>query len=251
MTCSNRAACPRDRAPVTETIALEETWTVKAVSKSDTGEHEPQRETTPQPQPQPKTNLMPRLLTFAVGLAAVGAIAATTWVYVETQRDIVRMSTDIAQIRLSLELFGRQQPASGAPGAPGAATLPLDGSTADQLLDLSNRLAILEESWRNQASTGASAALPAIGATAPGGPMTDCMPPGTRFLVASGDEYPICGTPGVIAVTSVNPGYVVFQDGTTIANGGNAGLKGTTCTLAVVSSNADGMDGYAELRVSC
>lgn len=220
---------------------MEETSTVKAVSKSDIGEHELLRGTAPA-----KTNLMPRLLTFAVGLAAIGAIAATTWVYVETQRDIVRMSTDIAQIRLSLELFGRQQPASGAPSAAAA---PLDGSTANQLLDLSNRLAILEESWRNQPP--ATAALPATGATSPGGPLTDCMPPGTRFLVSSGDEYPICGTPGVIAVTSVNAGYVVFQDGTTIANGGNAGLKGTTCTLAVVSSNADGMDGYAELRVSC
>jgi len=223
---------------------LEETWTVPGVSKSDTGEHEP----VTQPVPAPKTTLMPRLLTFATGLAAVAAIAATTWVYVETQRDIVRISTDIAQIRLSLELYGRQQPASGAPASP--TTAPLDGAASNQLLDLSNRLAILEESWRNQPP--AAAALPAIGTGATStGPTSDCMPAGTRFLVSSGDEYPICGTPGVIAVTSVNAGYVVFQDGTTIANGGNAGLKGTTCTLAVVSSNADGMDGYAELRVSC
>ncbi|KKB85290.1 hypothetical protein VW29_07005 [Devosia limi DSM 17137] len=204
------------------------------MSKSAPGAHDPSPETAP----ASRTTLAPRLLSFAVGLAAIGAIAASTWVYVATQRDIVRMSTDIAQIRLSLELFGRQQPGGGAP-AP---------SLDQRLLDLSNRLAILEDSWRNQPA----AALPAIGTGATSaGPTSDCMPAGTRFLVASGDEYPICGTTGIIAVTSVNPGYVVFQDGTTIANGGNAGLKGTACTLAVVSSSADGMDGYAELRVSC
>jgi hypothetical protein len=179
---------------------------------------------------------------FAVGLAAVAAIAASAWVYAETQRDLNRVATDIAQIRLSLQLFGQQR--------PGDIAVP----ASDTLQDLSNRLAILEENWRGQAPAGGTAALPATaGATtaATTGPQTDCIPQGKRFLVASGDSYPICGTPAVVDVTEVAATYVSFKDGTIITAGGNAILTGTQCTLAVVSSGADGMTGYAELRVAC
>jgi hypothetical protein len=193
----------------------------------------------------PKPPLISRLFIFVVGLVAVAAIAATAWVYAETQRDIVRISTDIAQIKLSLELYGRQSPGDAAPAA-----------SSDQLLDLSNRIAILEQNWRDQPPSSADAdtsrvpALPADGA-ATGGPQSDCMPAGTRFLASAGDSYPICGTPGVVDVTTVEASHVTFTDGTIVPAGGSAILKGTNCTLAVVSSGADGMTGYAELRVGC
>ena len=192
-----------------------------------------------------------RLLSFVAGLVAVGAIAACAWVYTDTQRDLRRLSTDMAQIRVSLELFN-QQLASAAP----AAAAPAD----DQLLELSNRLAILEESWRNQ-SPAAPAAVPpgtlppipeqAGGTAAAAASGGDCMPSGTRFLVTGGDNYPVCGNGAEVNVAAVEAGYVALADGTTIPNGGNALLRGTTCTVAVVSSGADGMTGYAELRVTC
>ena len=57
-------------------------------------------------------------VTVLVGLVGVAALGASAWVYSETQRDIMRLSTDIAQFRLSLELFGRQQ---GTPSGTDAA----------------------------------------------------------------------------------------------------------------------------------
>ncbi|WP_172125687.1 MULTISPECIES: hypothetical protein [unclassified Devosia] len=188
-----------------------------------------------------------RLLSFVAGLVAVGAIAASAWVYTDTQRDIRRMSSDIAQIRVSLELFNQQL---ASPPAAAAA------SGEDPLVELSNRLAILEEDWRNQsANTPPAGALPPLPDAAPAAATAasggDCMPAGTRFLVTGGDNYPICGNGAEVNVAAVEAGYVALADGTTIPNGGNALLRGTTCTVAVVSSGAGGMTGYAELRVNC
>jgi hypothetical protein len=215
---------------------LDEKWTLPGVSKSDIGE--PENRPTKPPQST-------RLFVFIVGLVAVAAIAASAWVYTETQRDLNRVATDIAQIRLSLQLFSQQR--------PGDIAVP----ATESLQDLNNRLSILEQNWRGQPPAGASttAALPATPgpstATTATGPQTDCIPQGTRFLVANGDSYPICGTPAVVEVTEVATSFVSFKDGTIITAGGNAILKGTQCTLSVVSSGADGMTGYAELRVGC
>lgn len=212
---------------------MDEKWALPGVSKSDIGAPEIR---------SAKPSQSMRLFIFAVGLVAVAAIAASAWVYAETQRDLNRVATDIAQIRLSLQLFGQQQ-------RPGDIAVP----ASDTVQDLSNRLAILEQNWRSQTTASGTAALPAVpGAAAVStGPQTDCIPQGKRFLVANGDSYPICGTQAVVAVTEVAATYVSFTDGTIITAGGNAMLKGTQCTLAVVSSGADGMTGYAELRVGC
>ena len=188
-----------------------------------------------------------QLLSFVAGLVAVGAIAASAWIYTDTQRDIRRVSTEMAQIRLSLELFNQQRP-SAAPA--------VEAPASDALLDLSNRLAILEESWRaKSAAAPAPGTLPALPAQAATPQTTasgdDCMPPGTRFLVTGGDNYPVCGNGAEVNVSAVEAGYVALVDGTTIPNGGNALLRGTKCMVAVVSSGADGMTGYAELRVTC
>jgi len=212
---------------------LDDKWALPGVSRSDTGAPE-----TRPAKPSPSTTLF----VFAVGLVAVAAIAASAWVYSDTQRDLNRVATDIAQIRLSLQLFSQQR--------PGDIAVP----ATESLQDLSNRLGILEQNWRGQTPANSTAALPATpGATttASTGPQTDCIPQGTRFLVANGDSYPICGTSAVVDVTEVAATYVSFKDGLIITAGGNAILTGTRCTLAVVSSGADGMTGYAELRVGC
>lgn len=216
---------------------MDDKWALPGVTK---GEPDAAR-----PRPSTRAARAAQWFTFAVGLVAVAAIAASAWVYTETQRDLNRVATDIAQIRISLQLFSQQR--------PGDIAVP----ATESLQDLSNRLAILEQNWRGQApATGAAATTPlpatagAPAATATG-PQTDCIPQGTRFLVASGDSYPICGTTAVVDVTEVAASYVSFKDGLIVTAGGNAILTGTRCTLAVVSSGADGMTGYAELRVGC
>ncbi|UJW83950.1 hypothetical protein [Devosia sp. SL43] len=187
------------------------------------------------------------ILSFVVGLVGVAALGATAWVYTETQREIVRMSTDIAQIRLSLELYG-QRATGAARTAPGA----------DGLLDLSNRLAILEQSWRGATPTNPAPAsvlpalpgetAPATGAVATGG---DCLPTGTRFMVSAGDSYAVCGTTGSVAIAGVDDGFITLGDGTVIAQGGTVGLPGTQCMVGLMPSDGGGISGFAEIRVTC
>ncbi len=187
------------------------------------------------------------ILSFVVGLVGIAAIGAAAWVYVETQRDIARISTDIAQFRLSLELYGQRNLAGDtATGSDGG------------LLDLSNRIAILEQNWRNSIVAPGDAtdqATPTTGFTPPPAqPVAsdgDCLPTGTRFLVTSGDSYPVCGIAGSVEIGGVDNGFLSLADGTIIASGGNIGLPGTACMIGVVSAGEDGMTGFAEIRVTC
>lgn len=187
------------------------------------------------------------VLTFVVGLVGTAAIGAAAWVYVETQRDIARISTDIAQIRLSLELYGQMNTARAA----------VAGGDAG-LLDLSNRIAILEQNWRQSIFTPGDVTVqanPSPGFTPPPTPPSatagDCLPTGTRFLVTSGDSYPVCGVAGSVEIGAIDNGFLSLADGTIIASGGNIGLPGTTCMIGVVSAGEDGMTGFAEIRVTC
>ena len=190
---------------------------------------------------------MSQILTLVVALVGLSALGATAWVYAETQRDIRRVSTDIAQIRVSLELFGRQQ----ASGGSAASTSTSTSTTDARLLDLSNRLALLEADQRNP--TAAAAAAP----VAPGGTGAgvasdgDCLPTGTRFMVSAGDSYPVCGTGGTVSIAGVDNGYLTLADGTIIAQGGTIALAGTRCMLGVLPGEGDGLSGFAEIRVAC
>lgn len=224
------------QTPETETTTLEANAAEPVVPKTDIEAHKPARRGPPWGQ----------VLSFVVGLVGVAALGATGWVYAETQREVLRLSTDIAQIRLSLELFGRQHPPGGAASA--------DTGGSSGLQDLSNRLAILEESWRSGKPATGAASLPALAnapapsATADGG---DCLPSGTRILVSAGDSYPICGKPVAVKIGSVSDGFINLADGTTIAAGGTIALVGSSCMLGVVSAGDQGMTGYAEIKVNC
>jgi len=215
-------------------------WAVQGETKSDAPVVD-----TPERAPREKHPLRwTRILGFVAAAIGVASLAATAFVYADMQRDIVRISTDIAQLRLSLDLYAQRDTA--------AAPVPSDSAG---LTDLSNRLSILEESWRSgtaAAAATAPATLPALpGAAAANAGDGDCLPTGTRFLVAAGDSYAVCGSTGVVDVAAVDNGYVSLRDGTVIAAGGTTGLANSACMIGVVSSGADGMTGYAEIRVTC
>lgn len=223
-------------------FALEETPAVQSEPKALV---EPS--TTPLPGKPVRRLPLANILSFVVGLVGIAAIGAAAWVYVETQRDITRISTDIAQIRLSLELYGQMDT------APAAATAGDAG-----LLDLSNRIAILEQNWRNSIFTPGDATVQSTPTTGFTPPPTrpvasdgDCLPTGTRFLVTSGDSYPVCGVAGSVEIGAVDNGFLSLADGTIIASGGNIGLPGTACMIGVVSAGEDGMTGFAEIRITC
>lgn len=188
-----------------------------------------EREPAAPPHRPSKWPLILGFLGFVSGLAGLGAAA---WIYTQGQAETRRIASEIAQLRVSLDLYARNGNAleSGANG----------------LEDLENRLTALER-MADVGATPAPAASPAPAATA----NEDCLPPGMRILVAEGDSYPICEQSAVVNVAQVANGYVVLLDGTTIASGGSILLAGTPCTIGVTSGGDEGLTGYAEIRVTC
>jgi hypothetical protein len=165
-----------------------------------------------------------------MGTAGLGLAA---WTQMEGQKEILRLSTELAQLKVSLDLYAR------------------NAGTAPEVTELSERLSALEQTAR-----GASVPLPGLSEAATPAASTgsteDCLPPGMRLLVAAGDSYPICGQPAEVRVSFVDNGYITLADGTSVASGGTTPLPGhPACTLAVTSGGDEGLTGYAEIRVSC
>lgn len=179
-----------------------------------------------------------RMAAFALGLGLVGLVCglaglgAAAFIYNQGQTEARRLASEIAQLRVSLELYAQR-----------AGTVDQSG-----LAELSARIGALEE-----AGQASAVQLPPIApaAAASSGPVDDCLPSGMRILVAQGDTYPICNQPVSVAVGQVADGYIMLSDGTTIASGGSTLLAGTPCTIAVTSGGDEGLTGYAEIRVTC
>jgi hypothetical protein len=176
----------------------------------------------------------PGLVALGAILFGLSAFAFSGWVYVEGQREIVRLSTELAQLKVSLDLYVRN-----------------GGGSAD-LTDLTERLTELEQAARSNAVPMPSApANAADSAAAPTPSGEDCLPEGMRLLVAAGDSYPICGQAAEVTVSFVDNGYITLSNGTSVASGGTTPLPGSACTLAVTSGGDEGLTGYAEIRVTC
>ena len=178
------------------------------------------------------------MLIGATGLI-VGALSlgVAAWTYSEGQREILRLSTELAQLRVSLDLYAR------------------NGSGARDLSAFEDRLSALETTARSAAvptpqvepAPVADAAQPTASAQ-----NEDCLPVGMRLLVAAGDTYPICAQPAAVAVSFVDNGYITLSDGTSVASGGTTPLPGNAaCTISVTSGGDEGLTGYAEIRVNC
>ncbi|KKB07597.1 hypothetical protein [Devosia chinhatensis] len=179
--------------------------------------------------------------SWALGIGALGVligmagIGAALWLHEQGQSETRRLASEVAQLRLSLDLYAR---GNGA-------------ASAEDVEALAARLTTLEEN-------GITVSLPPIGpasipqsATADAG-NEDCLPLGMRILVTEGDNYSVCGQPLSIDVAQVANGYLVLGDGTTIASGGSILVPGsTTCSIGVTSGGDEGITGYAEIRVTC
>jgi hypothetical protein len=177
---------------------------------------------------------------IALGLSGLilglGALALSAWTYGEGQKEILRLSTELAQLRVSLDLYARN-------GADSAALTAMD-----------ERLAALEQGALGNGvpMPGSTTAAAAPAASADPAASEDCLPVGMRLLVASGDSYPICGQPVDVTVSAVADGYITLSDGTSVASGGTTPLPGNpACTIAVTSGGDEGLTGYAEIRVNC
>lgn len=177
----------------------------------------------------------PGLLALGAILFGLAGFAFSGWVYVEGQREIVRLATEVAQLRVSLDLYMRS------------------GTNTADLADLTERLTELEQAARSNAvpmPTAPANATDAAATPTPSG--EDCLPEGMRLLVAAGDTYPICGQAAEVSVSFVDNGYITLSDGTSVASGGTTPLPGfPACTIAVTSGGDEGVTGYAEIRVNC
>lgn len=197
------------------------------------------REMTDGPPPPHATRppRWPGLVAIGGLLLALGNLGYAYWTHSQGQTEILRLSTELAQLRVSLDLYAR----NGADG-PG-------------LSDLDQRLSAIEQSALSNAvpMPTAPVAAPELESTTPqAADQEDCLPEGMRLLVASGDTYPICGQLAEVAVSAVANGYITLADGTSIASGGTTPLPGLpACTIAVTSGGDEGVTGYAEIRVTC
>jgi hypothetical protein len=174
-------------------------------------------------------------------MAGVAAVAASVWVYTEMRQETLRLSTEIAQLRLSLDLYAQR-----------------DGATpgADTLGTIESRLLALEDASTREQPTALPSVETAPAAAGQGAAVAtesdgDCLPSGMRLLVAAGDIYPICGVDTSIEVMTVSNGYITLTDGTTVPSGSAVPLVGTACMIGVTSNGDEAVTGFAEIRVSC
>lgn len=182
------------------------------------------------------------LVTYFVGMAAL--VLAGILGY-EGYRESRRLNAEIASLKAEI-----QQLAGTAQALEPIAESNLN--TGDgEIAALKNRIAILEEAWRNGVpSTGALPPLQPEGAgdtaTAPSG---DCIPMGTRFLATIGQTFAICGTEATVEVSSIGASDIVLGATGTVPVGGQREIEGTNCVVAGLT--ADQANGFAELRVTC
>lgn len=214
---------------------------------------------------------------LATSLLAIVAIGAAAWLYVETQDSQQKSAAEIAQLKLSLELYGRQYMTTATSMTEVNATLKgletrlvgLEEKLAKDLADLSatpertvdaleQRLSRLEEYQLNGLVGPAVVVAPEPEpAPAPAPQPTtsktpdNCVSQNSPFLVAAGDIFPVCGTSSWVAVTEVGQQKISFANGDSAYVGRSVNLDGTNCTLTVRSANAAWLAGYGEVQISC
>jgi hypothetical protein len=214
---------------------------------------------------------MDRLIALLAALVGLIALGGALLVHNSATAVMERQAAEIAELKASLTLISRQEPAAISPRPDSAPSRPDDG-TAEALLALQNRIVTLENTSKAQATELATAreALAAASAAGPpmqvaitseqpvssdaptalssDGPTTDCIPLGTRFMAQAGDSFPICKTKVVVEVSAVTETSALVTGAGPVAAGGFANLAAQGCTIMVFSAD---ISGFAEMRVSC
>ncbi|MEP7239830.1 MAG: hypothetical protein ABI697_02985 [Devosia sp.] len=186
---------------------------------------------------------MDRVISLLAALVGLIALAGAVLVHVNNQSREQELVAEVAALQA--------QVASAAPAPKPVA----DDGTIDALLALQKRIAALEQAQQAPSSAMAVAA-PADAANiastpaqalAAGGPTTDCIPLGTRFMGTSGDRFPLCKTKMVLKVAAVSDGLATIDGAGDVAQGSTVPYA-QGCTVTVFSADTSG---YAEMRVAC
>ena len=189
--------------------------------------------------------------------ALVGLVALAGAVLVQTTADArhERLTTELADLRLAVDLLTQRTDLLASARAPEAVA---EDGTAEALLGLQARIDALESELASRpavavASTDTTGAFSvnADGTAAeidPSWPTEDCIPLGTRFIASTGDSLAICQTPVVVKVSAITDDTVMVEDAGVINETAFKPIPGTNCRLTVLSADAEG---FAELRVAC
>lgn len=196
---------------------------------------------------------MSRVLSVLSLLLALAGLGAAYLVWTDYQGELRRVSSELAQMKVSVQLLA-QRPVATQASAPEPAAA--DDANARTIQDLSTRVAALEEAAKAPAvastapvsedATALAALPPAEGAAEP--ESGDCIPQGTRFVLTPGDAFKICGVTASLTLDEVGEGVAEIAGVGPLLQGSMGKLNGSTCTVALLSTM---VDGFAEIRVSC
>lgn len=215
---------------------------------------------------------MDRLIALLAALVGLIALGGALLVHNSATATMDRQAAEIAALKDAIALA---EPVAIPAGVDAAPERPAENSrTAETVAALERRIASLEQTANMQAVDLAaaraaveaqavamsSAPVTEVAAVEPppssetpaavsaGGPTTDCIPLGTRFMAQSGDSFPICKTQVVVEVSAVGEGSATVAGAGAIAAGGFGNLPVQGCTLMVFTADTSG---FAEMRVSC
>ena len=217
---------------------------------------------------------MDRLIALLSALVGLIALGGALLVHNSATANMQRQATEIAALK---DAVASAEPVAIPAAVESAPSRPAENTeTVETIAALERRIASLEQTSNTQAIelAAARAALDAradltisapvtevaivepgpaptsetASALAAGGPTTDCIPLGTRFMAQSGDSFPICKTQVVIDVSAVTDGSAIVTGAGPIAAGGFGNLPVQGCTLMVFTADTSG---FAEMRVSC
>jgi hypothetical protein len=201
--------------------------------------------------------LMDRSIPFLAAVVGLLALAGAVLVQARLDRrpdiseDLLALQHSIEALRQRTELLARNDEVLAAAD---------DDGTIDALLALQDRMHKLElaldERPLLQGATamaeGGGAYTPAAGEAPaqidPSWPTADCIPLGTRFMVATGDSIAICQTPVVVKVSAITADNVLTENAGVVNETASQSIPGSNCSLMVFSAEAEG---FAEMRVSC
>lgn len=197
---------------------------------------------------------MARLLSVVSVLLGLLGLAAAYLVWTDYQGELRRISSELAQMKVSVQLLA-QRPVATEPGT--AEPAPVEDADAKAIEDLTTRIAALEEAAKAPAmastapasaddTTVLAALPPAESEAAP--EEGDCIPQGTRFVLTPGDGFKVCGATASLTLQEVGEGIAEIAGVGPLTQGTTGKLNGSSCSVALLSTM---VDGFAEVRVSC
>lgn len=195
--------------------------------------------------------LIDRLIPFLAALVGLVALAGSVVVQANVTAQTQAVRAEIAATRQAMDMV--VQRTENLSTRLDSAGEPANDGTAEALLALQDRMVKLEEAAKAAPLGTPDPLVPGDAAAAqrpidPDLPTDDCIPQGTRFMVATGDGFPICQSRVVIEAAAISAEMVALDNGVTLVPGTPSPLPGGECTASLLNTDAAG---FAELRVDC